>query len=64
MKVYFEDDGHRLVVGEYVADILIEDDIIAEVKAEKVITRADFAQVRNYLQATGRRLGLIINFGQ
>jgi len=46
-----------------VADILIENDIIAEVKAEPVITRMHFAQVNNYLRATERRLGLIINFG-
>ena len=63
LKVYFEDDGQKVVVGEYVADILIEDEIVAEVKAVPAIAKAHFVQLRNYLRTTERRLGFLINFG-
>jgi GxxExxY protein len=52
------------VVGEYFADILVDDDIIIELKAVKAIENIHFAQCQNYLKATGKKLGLIINFGE
>ena len=63
LKVYYEDGGRKLVVGDYVADILVEGDIIVEVKAAEKLEKVHFAQVRSYLKATDRRLGLLINFG-
>lgn len=63
LTVYFDDDGQKLVVGEYTADILVQDDIILEIKAVSVIERVHYVQVRNYLKTTHRRLGLIVNFG-
>ena len=51
------------VVGEYFADIIVEDEIILELKAVKVIENIHFAQCQNYLKATGKKLGLVINFG-
>ena len=64
LKVFFEDDGQKLVVGEYVADILIEDELVVEVKAVPEIARAHFVQLNNYLRATERRLGFLVNFGE
>ena len=52
------------VVGDYVADIIVEDVIILELKAVKTIENIHFAQCQNYLKATGKKLGLIINFGE
>ena len=51
------------VIGEYAADILVEEAIIVEVKAGKAIDPGHLAQCRNYLKATGLRLCLLINFG-
>ncbi len=58
MKVVY--DGE--VVGEYIADIVVDDTLIVEVKAVKRIEQAHVAQCLNYLKATNKRLGLIINF--
>lgn len=51
------------MVGEYFADILVEDKIILELKTVDSIGNPYFAQVLNYLKATGMQLGLLINFG-
>jgi len=51
------------IVGEYFADMLIDNDIILELKAVKSIENIHFAQCQNYLKATGKKLGLLINFG-
>jgi len=58
-KVYY--DG--TIVGDYVADILIDGKIILELKSAKTIDDAHVAQTLNYLKATRMRLGLILNFG-
>ena len=52
-----------IVVGEYVADILVESVIILELKASKEIDNIHEAQLLNYLKATDLKLGLILNFG-
>ena len=52
-----------IVVGDYVADILVESAVILELKATKVIDGIHEAQLLNYLKATGLNLGLILNFG-
>jgi len=51
-------------VGEYYADILVEDKIILELKSAEKIIDEHRAQVLNYLKATGLRLSIIINFGK
>ena len=50
-------------VGEFYADILVEDSVIVELKAVKAITTQHQAQVINYLNAAGIEVGLLINFG-
>ena len=51
------------VVGEYVADLIVEGKVIVEVKAMKALDGVAEAQVLNYLRATGLKVGLLINFG-
>jgi GxxExxY protein len=50
-------------VGDFYADILVEDKVILELKAVKALTSEHQAQVINYLNATGIEVGLLINFG-
>ena len=59
IKVHYEGQ----VVGEYFADVIVDDDVILELKAVKKIQDVHFAQCQNYLKATGKKLGLLINFG-
>ena len=59
MKVYYREQ----VVGEYLADILVNGLVILELKAAQVIADAHQAQLLNYLRATGLHIGLILNFG-
>ena len=51
------------IVGEFFADILIEDKIVVELKAVKKLAPEHLAQVINYLKSTGFETGLLINFG-
>ena len=53
-----------VVVGEYFADVLVDDCVIVEVKVATEYQRADEAQLLNELKATGIRVGLLINFGR
>ena len=55
---------HGRIVGEYVADIVVEDSIILELKALDRIAEIHKAQTLNYLKATDFRLALLINFGK
>ena len=49
-------------VGLYVADILVEDRIVLELKAAQSLTKAHEAQLLNCLKASGKRVGLLVNF--
>ena len=49
-------------VGVYVADILVEDRVVLELKAAQSLTKAHEAQLLNYLKASGKRIGLLVNF--
>ena len=50
------------VVGEYFADIIVDDRIILEIKAVDRLSKVHEAQILNYLKATGYKVGLLINF--
>ncbi|HEX6305165.1 MAG TPA: GxxExxY protein [Anaerolineales bacterium] len=52
-----------IIVGEFLADLLVEDRVLVEIKAVKAFDEAHQAQCINYLQATGLRLCLLLNFG-
>ena len=52
-----------IVVGDFVADLVVEDCVLLELKATKTLDDAHFAQGLNYLKATGLRVCLLINFG-
>jgi GxxExxY protein len=49
-------------VGEYYADIVVENRIIMEIKAVDSIKKIHEAQLLNYLKATGYKIGLLVNF--
>ena len=51
------------VVGEFLADLLVNEQVIIELKAVKNLDDAHLAQCLNYLKATGLPLCLLINFG-
>jgi GxxExxY protein len=51
------------LVGEYIADFVVESQIILEIKAISKLTLAHEAQAHNYLAATGLRLAILLNFG-
>ena len=51
-------------VGSFYADIVVNDDIILELKAVENLTKAHEAQLLNYLKGTGLKLGFLINFGK
>ena len=52
------------VVGEYFADVLVEERLICELKANEVLSKDHEVQLVNYLAATGLDVGLLINFGR
>ena len=49
-------------VGEYFADILVENEVILELKAVQSLENIHEAQLLNYLKATGKKIGLLVNF--
>lgn len=59
IEVTYRDEA----VGEFVADIVIEGRVILELNACQTLHQRHEAQLVNYLVATGRDIGLLINFG-
>ncbi|MDQ6787868.1 MAG: GxxExxY protein [Acidobacteriota bacterium] len=55
---------HGRIIGDYIADILVENQIILELKAQDKIVDVHKAQTLNYLKATGLRLAILLNFGK
>jgi len=49
-------------IGEYFADIVVENQVIIELKAIEALQKSREAQLLNYLKATGYKVGLLINF--
>jgi len=59
IKVYYENQ----VVGDYFADI-VADQVILEIKAAEGLRGENRAQLINYLKATDKEVGLLLNFGK
>ena len=60
ISVYYDER----VVGEYVADLFVEEKVLVELKSIKELAKVHFAQCLNYLKATNLNVCLLINFGQ
>ena len=54
----------RILDCDYIADFVIDNAVILELKAVSEMSSVFEAQVINYLKATGLQIGLLINFGQ
>lgn len=59
IKVFYE----GVEIGDYYADIVVEDCVIVELKAVETIAPEHEVQLVNYLKATGIEVGLLLNFG-
>lgn len=55
-------DGEK--VGDFIADLVVEDSVILELKSVRKIVSAHEVQLVNYLTATGKEVGLILNFSE
>lgn len=60
IEVFYEEQK----VGQYFADILVEDSVILEIKAAESLVEEHEAQLINYLKATELEIGLLLNFGK
>lgn len=60
LVVWYDD----LIVGEYVADLIVNNSVLVELKAISGIEKAHIAQCINYLTATKMPIYLLINFGK
>ena len=59
ISVFYKNEN----VGEYYADLFVEDEVIVELKAIKQLTEIHEAQLMNYLKSTKKKVGLLLNFG-
>jgi len=60
IKVYYDE----YEVGDYYADIIVDDYVIIENKASEALCEANENQLINYLKATDTEVGLLLNFGK
>lgn len=60
IKVYYNNE----VVGDYYADLIVNDRVIIEIKAAEILKNEHEAQLINYLKATEIEVGLLLNFGK
>lgn len=60
IKVYYDEK----IVGDYFADIIVDDKIIVELKAAESLREEHKTQLINYLKATDKEVGLLLNFGK
>src|SRR5689334_17310113 len=59
IKVRYE----SIIVGDFIADFVVNDVLICELKATSGLAKSDEIQLVNYLVATNRDYGLLFNFG-
>ncbi len=60
LKVIYKDQ----MVGDFRADIVVENKVLVELKAVSALPPSAEAQVINYLKATGLKVGLLVNFAR
>ena len=60
IKIYYKD----VLVGEYVADLVVEDNVLVELKAVQDLDDIHYAQCLNYLRATALGVCPLLNFGK
>ncbi len=60
ISVYYEGE----IVGDFIADLIVENEVIIELKSVSCIVKAHEVQLVNYLTATKTDVGLIVNFGE
>ena len=60
IKVFY----NNALVGDFAADLLVENCVIVELKAAKTLDDVHSAQCLNYLKATGLKVCLLVNFGR
>jgi len=60
ISVYYDNQN----VGEFIADVIVEDTVIVELKSVRRIIKAHEVQLVNYLVATKKDIGLLLNFGE
>ena len=60
IKVFYDEEQ----IGFYVADLLINECVIVEIKAAETLCEEHEAQLTNYLKATEIEVGLLLNFGK
>lgn len=60
IKVYYK--GFEM--GDYYADLIVENTVIIELKAAEALAMEHEAQLTNYLRATDKEVGLLLNFGK
>ncbi len=59
LKVRYE----NVIVGDFIADVVVNDFLICELKATTSLTKANEVQLVNYLTVTNRDFGMLLNFG-
>lgn len=60
IRVFYENES----VGEYFADLFVNEKIIIEIKTSEALCKENEYQLINYLKATGIQVGLLLNFGK
>ena len=58
LKVTYKEN----IVGDYFADIIVENQVLVELKTVEKLDKIHEAQLLNYLKATGIQVGLLVNF--
>ena len=59
LHVYYREH----LVGDYIADIVVDNTVVLELKSVEKIGRIHEVQLVNYLKATGKDVGILLNFG-
>ncbi|MDO9543083.1 MAG: GxxExxY protein [Kiritimatiellia bacterium] len=60
IKIFYKDQN----IGIYIADLIVEEKVIVELKTAEFLTKIHLAQTLNYLKASGYEVGLILNFAR